>query len=71
MLDIIRSERLQENAASIGAVVLAGLKSFQKAYPCVGHVRGMGLFIGVEMVVEGGEDLPPAGHTNCVAHVMK
>jgi 4-aminobutyrate aminotransferase-like enzyme len=46
----IEEERLVENARDVGSAMLEELTAFVDAYPFVGHVRGRGLFIGVELV---------------------
>ncbi|MFH1928679.1 MAG: acetyl ornithine aminotransferase family protein, partial [Chloroflexota bacterium] len=38
------------NAASVGALMLAKLRSMQEQHPTMGDVRGKGLMIGVELV---------------------
>jgi len=49
-LDVIKSERLMENARRIGAKAKKRLLEMLEKYEIVGDVRGMGLFIGVEIV---------------------
>src|SRR5262249_15202584 len=49
-LRIIDEERLVENAARVGALMLAELQGFVERYPFVGHARGAGLFLGLELV---------------------
>jgi 4-aminobutyrate aminotransferase-like enzyme len=49
-LRIIDEERLVDNAREVGALLLAELQPFVDDYPFVGHVRGRGLFLGVELV---------------------
>jgi 4-aminobutyrate aminotransferase len=49
-LEVIASEGLLGNAAAVGALLLAGLRELQAAYPkAVTDVRGVGLMIGVEL----------------------
>ncbi|HAZ09168.1 MAG TPA: aspartate aminotransferase family protein [Elusimicrobia bacterium] len=48
-IDLIESE-LAANASRMGERLLAGLKKLQKKRPVIGDVRGLGLFIGVELV---------------------
>lgn len=50
VLDVMRDESLQENARVVGEQLLAGLRELQQKFPLIGDVRGMGLFIGAELV---------------------
>jgi len=49
-LEVIRSERLMENANTLGSKAKERLLEMKEKYEIVGDVRGMGLFIGVEIV---------------------
>jgi 4-aminobutyrate aminotransferase-like enzyme len=49
-LRIIEEERLVENAATVGALMLDELREFVDRYPFVGFVDGAGLFLRVELV---------------------
>ncbi len=52
-LGVIEDERLADNAEKQGAKLMDGLKKLQKKYAkVVGDVRGKGLMIGVEFVVD-------------------
>ncbi|OGR56797.1 MAG: 4-aminobutyrate aminotransferase [Elusimicrobia bacterium GWA2_69_24] len=48
-LDLVEKELL-DNAQKMGKRLLAGLERLQSKYDCIGDVRGVGLFIGVEFV---------------------
>jgi 4-aminobutyrate aminotransferase len=50
VIEVIREERLLENAINQGAHLLARLKEIQRKYPVLGDVRGKGLMIGAEIV---------------------
>ncbi len=41
---------LMANATKMGARLLDGLKDLQRRHDCIGDVRGLGLFVGVELV---------------------
>jgi 4-aminobutyrate aminotransferase / (S)-3-amino-2-methylpropionate transaminase / 5-aminovalerate transaminase len=49
-VEVIIDEKLVENSARVGALMLDALKRLQEKYRCIGDVRGRGLMIGVEMV---------------------
>jgi 4-aminobutyrate aminotransferase-like enzyme len=50
VIDIVDDEGLQSNAKIQGERLLSGLRRLQKTHDCIGDVRGLGLFIGVELV---------------------
>ncbi len=50
VVDIMRREKLEENALRVGALMKARLLEIQERSPYVGDVRGMGLVMGVELV---------------------
>lgn len=51
VLRAIAHDHLQENARAVGEQLLAGLHKLQQQFPeDIGHVRGRGFFIGVELV---------------------
>jgi len=49
-LRAIDDEGLVDNSRSVGAFMLERLRPFVDAYPFVGHVRGRGLFLSIELV---------------------
>jgi 4-aminobutyrate aminotransferase-like enzyme len=50
VLDVIEKDKLQDHAARVGKVLLTGLESMKLKYKFIGDVRGVGLFIGVDVV---------------------
>jgi 4-aminobutyrate aminotransferase len=50
VIDVIRQERLLENATKLGAHLVTRLKEMQKKYPIIGDVRGKGLMVAAEIV---------------------
>ncbi|HTQ81165.1 MAG TPA: aminotransferase class III-fold pyridoxal phosphate-dependent enzyme, partial [Thermoanaerobaculia bacterium] len=59
VLDVLRDERLRQNAFHQGRRLLAGLAELAQRQPLIGDVRGLGLFIGIELVRDR-ETLEPA-----------
>ena len=47
-VQVLREEGLVDNAASMGARLMAGLRALQSEYPQVGEVRGLGLMVATE-----------------------
>ncbi len=52
----MREEKMLENAAERGIQLMSGLRKLQEEYPQIGDVRGLGLMVGTEFVVEGRAD---------------
>jgi 4-aminobutyrate aminotransferase-like enzyme len=50
VLDVIENENLQKNAHQAGNRLLKGLKGLMEDYALIGDVRGLGLYVGVELV---------------------
>ncbi len=51
-LKIVKKERLVEKSRRMGVHMLKRLKAMQEKYPFLGDVRGTGLMIGVEFVLD-------------------
>ncbi|SLN40145.1 2,2-dialkylglycine decarboxylase [Roseovarius albus] len=56
VLDIVDDEGLQENARRMGERLKQGLEQMETEFACVGDVRGMGLFLGVELINPDGSE---------------
>ena len=59
VLEVIQREGLQQHALEMGEGFLTGLRALKKRHTLIGDVRGLGLFIGVELVRDR-ETLEPA-----------
>jgi 4-aminobutyrate aminotransferase-like enzyme/Ser/Thr protein kinase RdoA (MazF antagonist) len=71
VLDVIADERLQANALAVGAHLLEGLRGLMDRHPLIGDVRGLGLFIGVELVRDRASLTPAAAQASYVANRMR
>ncbi|MFK4070991.1 diaminobutyrate--2-oxoglutarate transaminase family protein [Streptomyces sp. NPDC029674] len=60
-LAYVRENGLAERAATLGARMLAQLRSLAAEHPCIGEVRGRGLMIGVELVDPASDPGPGLG----------
>jgi 4-aminobutyrate aminotransferase-like enzyme len=56
VLDVIRDERLMDNAATVGADFAAGLRELAARHECLGETRAAGLFIGQTILTDGAPD---------------
>ncbi|WP_285116008.1 aminotransferase [Leifsonia sp. fls2-241-R2A-40a] len=59
VLDVMRDEGLQQNAAVVGDHLAERLRQLGDRHPLVGAVHGMGLYLGMELVLDR-ETLKPA-----------
>ncbi len=50
VLEVIEQESLQQHALEMGTLLLDGLRHLQDTHPLIGDARGLGLFLGVELV---------------------
>ena len=50
VLDVIDEEKIQENAAKVGEVLIKELMKLQQEFEVIGDVRGKGLMLGIELV---------------------
>jgi 4-aminobutyrate aminotransferase len=60
-ISIIEDERLVENAAKVGGAALERLNGWMNAIEQVGDVRGRGVFIGIELVIDRKTRMPARG----------
>ena len=52
VMDVIETENLAARAVTTGEGLMAGYRRLAERFPIIGDVRGMGLFIGVELVTD-------------------
>ena len=66
VLQVIASEGLQENARTVGAKLLAGLRDLQQKHAVIGDVRGRGLMMALELVKDRKTKEPATEETAAV-----
>jgi 4-aminobutyrate aminotransferase-like enzyme len=71
VLDVLKDEDLQNNALVVGELLMKGLRELQDQYPLIGDVRGLGLFIGVELVRDRVTLEPAEKEAAAVVEAMK
>jgi 4-aminobutyrate aminotransferase-like enzyme/Ser/Thr protein kinase RdoA (MazF antagonist) len=53
VLEVLEEEHLQQHALRVGTYLLEALKSMQGRHALIGDVRGSGLFLGIDLVLDG------------------
>ncbi len=71
VLDVLRDEKLMENAARVGAYLRDGLRSLSQRFGRMADVRGDGLFIAAEFVTEAGGKTPDAALAGRVVNALR
>jgi 4-aminobutyrate aminotransferase-like enzyme/Ser/Thr protein kinase RdoA (MazF antagonist) len=52
VLDVLEEEQLQAHASRVGTHLMKGLKALQERHVLIGDVRGSGLFVGIDLVLD-------------------
>ncbi|MHA1541958.1 MAG: aminotransferase class III-fold pyridoxal phosphate-dependent enzyme [Candidatus Hodarchaeales archaeon] len=71
VLDVIKEENLQENALQVGSYLKHELENLKNKFPLIGDVRGLGLFIGVEIIQDQEFLIPAPDHASYIVNRMK
>jgi len=71
VLDVMRDEKLMENARDVGRYVQQGLKDIAARHPIVGSVRGRGLYFGLELLHDGDVNRPASMEADKVINLMR
>jgi len=66
VLDVIEQEQLQQRALVVGKQLLDGLHQLASRHSLIGDVRGVGLFVGIELVKERESKEPAAQEAEAV-----
>ncbi len=71
VLDVIEKEGLQQHAWELGNWLSGRLNQLKSEFACIGDVRGSGLFLGIEFVLDVGNRTPAAELAGAVVERMK
>ncbi|RDD38979.1 Ethanolamine-phosphate phospho-lyase [Trichoplax sp. H2] len=71
VLDVIENENLQKNAETVGYYLLQRAKELLDEFKIIGDVRGLGLFLGIELVKDRKSREPAVEEAASVVDFMK
>lgn len=71
VLDVIADEGLQAHAGQVGEHMLGGLRELMARHELIGDVRGLGLFLGIELVRDRASREPAVAQTSYIASRMR
>ncbi len=71
VIDYIERENLRDSVTTVGASLKAALKQRAPGCPIIGDVRGVGLFIGVEIIKDDGQKTPDVERTVDIVDRLK
>lgn len=71
VLDVLKEEGLQEQAADVGEYANGLLQELASKHDCIGNVRGKGMFFGAELVTDRDAKTPASDLTICVVEELR
>jgi 4-aminobutyrate aminotransferase-like enzyme len=71
VLEVIEDEKLQSKALETGRRLRAGLERLKERHRLIGDVRGRGLFLGVDLVLDRSTREPAAAEAAYVAERLR
>lgn len=71
VLDVIKDEALQANALRVGGLLKAGLKDIAARHSGIGDVRGAGLFLAVDCVMDRDTTAPNAALAGAIVNHLR
>ncbi|XP_068140892.1 alanine--glyoxylate aminotransferase 2-like [Drosophila tropicalis] len=71
VMRVIDQEGLQQNAKKLGDYLLDECQQLKKEFECIGDVRGVGFFVGIELVQDRDARIPDTKSARWVVNRMK
>jgi len=71
VMEVIERENLQKNALKVGRHLITELEKLAKRRRIIGDVRGVGLFIGIELIRDKAKKTPATAEAKHVVSRMK
>jgi len=71
VLDVVEEEQLQANALRVGGYLKNRLLWLQERHRIIGDVRGSGLFLGVDLVLDRETRVPATKHANYIVNRLR
>lgn len=71
VLSVVQDEQLQRHALETGNYLLARLRELQDDFPIIGDVRGVGLFLGIELVTDREQKTPATAQASYLTNRMR
>jgi len=71
VIDTIERDRLMQHAADVGKILHDGIAALASRHEAVGDVRGVGMFVGVELVSDRASRAPDRELTTRVVNRMR
>jgi 4-aminobutyrate aminotransferase-like enzyme/Ser/Thr protein kinase RdoA (MazF antagonist) len=71
VLDVLEEEHLQNNALEVGRYLIARLETLKKKHALIGDVRGSGLFLGLDLVLDRESRAPAPSQASYVVNRLR
>ncbi len=71
VLDVLEEDHLQQNALKVGAEWWEELRGLQAHYPLIGDVRGLGLFLGIDLVTDRDARTPATTQAHYIVNRLR
>lgn len=69
VMDAVENERMIDNAKDVGDYLLSELRNMKKKFnDIIGDVRGIGLFIGIELITDPKDKTPATDDTRDIVN---